>query len=216
MTVVAIDGPAGAGKSTVAREVARALGYRYLDSGAMYRAVALQAIERSVDVADHEGLATLAHAARIELDDDKVLLDGTDVTERIRDGDVTSAVSKVSAHPHVRAALVDTQRAVGEKGNVVVEGRDIGSAVFPDADVKVFLTASLDERARRRAVQRGAATDDGTIERVAADIAARDAADSGRAVSPLVQAPDAVVVDSTGRPIEDVVAEIVALVRSRT
>ena len=213
---MAIDGPAGAGKSTVARAVARALGYRYLDSGAMYRAVALRALEKGVDVDDHEGLAELAHAARIELGEERVLLDAQDVTERIRDGDVTSAVSKVAAHPQVRAALVDTQRALGTGGNVVVEGRDIGSAVFPDADVKIFLTASLEERAARRALQRGLTTDRETIARVAADIAARDAADSSRATSPLVQAPDAVVVDTTGRPVEAVVEEIVGLVRSRT
>jgi CMP/dCMP kinase len=204
MTVIAIDGPAGAGKSTVARAVADRLGLKYVDTGAMYRALALAALERGVS--DPEGLERIARSVDLEADGERVLLDGVDVTRRIRDADVTAEVSKVAAHPGLRAALVPLQRTVAARGNVVMEGRDIGTAVLPDAPVKIFLTASLEERARRRAAETGA-----TVEDVMAQIAARDRADAERSTSPLVKADDAIEIDTTGRSIEEIVEEVAAL-----
>ena len=215
MTVVAIDGPAGAGKSTVARKVAETLGFRYLDTGAMYRAIALAALQRSVPVDDEAALGELASTVALDIDDSSVFLEGADVTSRIRDSDVTRAVSSVSAHPAVRRAMVSQQRAAAARADVVIEGRDIGSVVFPDAEVKVFLTASLDERAKRRSVQAGVPTDDDTLEHVRTRIAERDDADSSRAHSPLKRADDAEEVDTTGLDIDEVVSVIVELVRRR-
>jgi len=206
MTAIAIDGPAGAGKSTVARAVAARLGYRYVDTGAMYRALALAAIERGVD--DSPALADLASSIVLGSRDGRTLLDGADVTERIRAADVTAKVSTVAAHPEVRTALVAHQRRVAAAENVVMEGRDIGSAVLPDAPLKVFLSASLEERARRRALETGEASED-----VKAAIEERDLADSRRAASPLIRADDAVHIDTTGRTIDEVVDEIVELAR---
>ncbi|MBV9410769.1 MAG: (d)CMP kinase [Acidimicrobiia bacterium] len=207
MPVVAIDGPAGSGKSTVARAVAKRLGLAYLDTGAMYRSVAFAAIEHGVDPTDGEELAKLASGLDIELGD-RVLVDGVDATAAIRGTEVTAIVSTVSAHPPVRAELVRRQqRWATEHGGGVAEGRDIGTVVFPAADVKVFLTASEGERARRR--QRDDQAPD--VKAVAADLARRDALDSNRAVSPLRPADDAVVVDTTGRTVEDVVDEVVGL-----
>ena len=206
MTAIAIDGPAGAGKSTVARAVAARLGYRYVDTGAMYRALALAAIERGVD--DSPALADLASSIVLGSRDGRTLLDGADVTERIRAADVTAKVSTVAAHPEVRTALVAHQRRVAAAENVVMEGRDIGSAVLPDAPLKVFLSASLEERARRRALEMGEASED-----VKAAIGERDLADSRRAASPLIRADDAVHIDTTGRTIDEVVDEIVELAR---
>jgi cytidylate kinase len=213
MTVIAIDGPAGAGKSTVARAVATALGYDYLDTGAMYRVVALAALESDVDPNDGDRLRDLARSLEIVATPERVTMDGRDVTARIRDADVTEIAPAISARPEVREALVTLQRDAAAGGDVVVEGRDIGSAALPDAELKVFLTASLDERARRRVRQHGLAEDRDTIERYRLSIDARDATDSSRASSPLVRAPDAVVIDSTGRTLEGVVDEIVALAR---
>jgi cytidylate kinase len=207
MPLVAIDGPAGSGKSTVARAVAARLGVSYLDTGAMYRSVALASLRRQVDPADGEALARLATNLEIEVDD-KVLVDGTDATAEIRGPEVTAVVSTVSAHPEVRAELVRRQRAWAEKHNGgVVEGRDIGSVVFPGADVKVFLTASEAERARRR--QRDESAPD--VDVVAASLARRDKLDSSRTASPLRPADDAVVIDTTARTVEDVVDEVVGL-----
>ena len=211
MTVVALDGPAGAGKSTVARAVADALDFEYLDTGAMYRAVALAALEHRIAKNDEAALAKLARAIDIEIDGGRILLNGADVSERIRRPDVTDAVSAVSAHPGVRDAMVELQRVIGTGKDVVVEGRDIGTTVFPRAEVKIFLTASLEERARRRCLQDGLPCDDETIERVKASIAARDRADSARESSPLRRARDAHEIDTSGRSIDDVVSEIVAL-----
>jgi cytidylate kinase len=213
--IVAIDGPAGAGKSSVARAVASSLGFAYFDTGALYRAVSLAALERGVDVADDPALGRLARAVKVEMEDGRVLLDGTDVTARIRDRDVTDAVSAVSAVPGVRAGLAELQREAAAKGNLVIEGRDIGTEVVPDADLKVFLTASLEERARRRCRQLGVAPDPHVLEETRKSIAARDELDSTRAVSPLTQASDAVVVDSTEMALEEVVGHIVALVEGR-
>lgn len=210
MTLVAIDGPAGAGKSTVARAVADRLGFAYLDTGAMYRAVALAAIERGVDPMDPDAVAAVARRTTLTWDGDAVLLEGRAVGDRIRAADVTAVVSAVAAVPAVRAVLVAAQRAFAAGRDAVVEGRDIGTVVFPDADVKVFLTASPAERALRRARQEESLHAD--IAAIEADIARRDEADAGRATSPFARASDAVVVESTGRPVGDVVTEIVALV----
>ena len=207
-TVVAIDGPAGSGKSTVARGVAAALGLHTLDTGAMYRAVTLRAERVGVDANDGAGLGAVAEKMALEMGE-RVVLDGDDVTEEIRSAAVDAEVSIVAAHPEVRRELVRRQRAWAEAvGVAVMEGRDIGSVVLPDAKVKVYLTASAAERARRRATERGEGADhDGH----AASIAARDEIDSGRADSPLVVAEGAVVIDSTDKSVDDVVDEILAL-----
>jgi len=197
--LVAIDGPAGAGKSTVARAVARALGATYLDSGAMYRCVALAGLR---GVADPTGV-------EIELGD-RVLLDGEDVTDAIRTPQVTAEASRISADPAVREALVAKQRALLAEGDWVAEGRDIGTVVAPGAEVKVWLTAADDERARRRATQLGADLDE-----VLRDQRERDERDRTRRFSPMTKAPDAVEVDTTGLGVEEVVEAIVSLARAR-
>ncbi|HET9731854.1 MAG TPA: (d)CMP kinase [Acidimicrobiales bacterium] len=205
--VVAIDGPSGSGKSTVARRVAEALGVRHLDTGAMYRAVTWAALRDGVDPGDGPELGRLAAGLRLQVDD-RVVVDGVDVTDAIRAADVTATVSAVSAHPQVREVMVERQRQwVGQGAGAVVEGRDIASVVLPQADAKAFLTASEEERARRRAAQTGAPA----VAQVAADLARRDGLDSARAVSPLVVAPGAVVIDTTGRSIDEVVAEVLEL-----
>jgi cytidylate kinase len=209
MRIVAIDGPSGSGKSTVARGVAARLGLEVLDTGAMYRALTLAVLEAGIDPTDGDACARCARELPLEVGT-RTLLDGRDVSDAIRGPAVTAAVSTVSAHPGVREVLVDRQRAwVAEHGGGVVEGRDIGTVVFPDARMKVFLTASGEERARRR--QRDEIAADRTVEvdSVEADLARRDALDSNRVVSPLKTAPDALVVDTTGRDVDDVVAEIV-------
>jgi len=207
--VIAIDGPSGSGKSTVARGVAVRLGLEVLDTGAMYRAVTLAALERRVDLHDGVACEMVAKAAEIVVDG-TVQLDGRDVSAAIRGPEVTAAVSTVSAHPGVRAVLVARQREwVETHGGGVVEGRDIGTVVFPEAPVKVFLTASEGTRAVRRARDEADAARDITIDDVAADLARRDALDSNRATSPLAIADDALVVDNTTRGVDDVVDEIV-------
>jgi len=200
--VVAIDGPAGAGKSTVARLLAERLGFRYLDSGAMYRAAALAALE------DGGEPAAAAAAADIQLGE-RVLLDGRDVTEAIRQPEVTEASSRIAKDPDVRAALVQKQRELIGDGDWVAEGRDIGTVVAPDAPLKIFLTASPEQRAQRRAHDLGGA--DWRV--VLRDQTLRDAQDIERAHSPLRPAPDAIELDTTDRPDEDVVAQIAGLVR---
>ena len=197
------------------RAVAQALGWTYLDTGAMYRAVSLAALTRDVDVADGEALGRLAASLSLELTGDRVLLDGIDVTERIRAEDVTRTVSRVSAHPEVRAVLVAHQRALAARGCVVIEGRDIGTTVAPDAPLKVFLTASLDARAKRRARDMAHEGEEPPLEAVAATLEARDASDASRAASPLARPPDALLIDSTGLSLEEVVDRIVTLVRQR-
>jgi cytidylate kinase len=199
--VVAIDGPAGAGKSSVARALADALGFTYLDSGAMYRAVGLMTLR-------HGGAAS-EQAWRLELDmGERVIANGEDVTEAIRTPEVSEAASRVATNDAVRAALVEKQRDLLANGDWVAEGRDIGTVVAPDAAVKVFLTATPEERARRRAVELGA-----DLETVRRDQALRDAQDETRQHSPLVVAPGAIQLDTTGLSLDEVVARIVALVR---
>lgn len=198
--VVAIDGPAGAGKSTVARAVAKELGFTYLDSGAMYRAVALAGMRRGVPPTE---IATLVH---IDLSDG-VMLDGEDVSDLIRTLEVSEAASRAAAEPVVRAAMVEEQRRLLSSGDWVAEGRDIGTVVAPDAELKIFLTASADERARRRAAESG-----GYHAAVLSEQTERDERDMTRSASPLQAAPDAVVLDTTGMALDEVVERVVALV----
>ncbi len=212
MTVVAIDGPAGAGKSTIAKLLADKLSYRYVDTGAIYRAVALVALLAGVDLDDAAAVGTIAAGCDIRTSAGTVTLDGDDVTTRIRAADVTRAVSRVAAHPSVREALIGIQRGEAARGDVVMEGRDIGSVVVPDAEVKVFLTASVEERARRRWEQDGR---HGEIADIEAAIVERDARDSQRSSAPLVIPEGAVEVDTTGRTISEVVDEIAVLVEPR-
>jgi len=204
VTVIAIDGPAGAGKSTVARAVARELGFTYLDSGAMYRAVALAALERG------RPAAAVAPELRIELGD-RVRVDGQDVTDALRTPEVSEAASVAAAEPSVREAMVAEQRRLLAGGDWVAEGRDIGTVVAPDADVKVFLTASSDARARRRADELGA-----DAAQVLAEQTIRDERDTSREHSPLQAAPDAETIDTTDLTVDEVVERIVNLTRERT
>lgn len=215
--VIAIDGPSGSGKSTVAKGVARALGLHTLDTGAMYRTVTLAALESGIPLADADALADIARRAVVELDNGLVRLDGRDVHDTIRGPEVTAAVSAVSAHPAVRAVLVDRQRAwIAEHEGGVVEGRDIGTVVFPSAPVKVFITATDAERARRRGLDEAAAARNTNVEQLRVAMAERDRADAslGRALRPEQAAPDALVIDTTDRDADDVVAEIVARVEA--
>jgi cytidylate kinase len=210
--VIAIDGPAGAGKSTIARRLAARLGFTYIDSGAMYRAVAWWALRQNLVPSDMHHMEQLALAAGIALEGDgaRVLLDGEDITEAIRGPEVSKAASLVATIPGVRRALVEKQRAIGAQNNVVMEGRDIGSVVFPNADLKIFLDADVQERARRRAVEVN-----GDPDAISRQLRERDERDRTRVEAPLTQAPDAVYVDSTGLSIEEVEETILRLVRAR-
>jgi cytidylate kinase len=208
--VIAIDGPAGAGKSSVARAVAAELGFTYLDSGAMYRCVGLAAIEAAVDLGDGEVLGELSRGLEISLEDGRVLLGGRDVGAAIRAPEVSAAASRVSVHPQVRAAMVARQRLLIDAGRYVAEGRDIGTVVSPGAQLKVFLTASDEERARRRAAQSGE-----DFDAVLAAQRRRDARDTEREHGALRAAEDAVELDTTGFALEEVVARVVDLARER-
>jgi cytidylate kinase len=215
--VVAIDGPAGSGKSTIARRLAARLGFLYIDSGAMYRAVGLWALRAGVELTDMHRLEQLARAARIELEPggSLVLLNGEDVTEAIRTPEVADAASRVSTVPGVRRALVEQQRSMSEQTSVVMEGRDIGTVVFPDAGIKIFLDADPSERAERRlreAAEKGQAVDRDETNR---QIRERDQRDRTRAEAPLIQAPDAIYVDSTGLTIDQVEEAILKIIRAR-
>jgi CMP/dCMP kinase len=224
--IIAIDGPSGSGKSTLARGVARALGLRYLDTGAMYRALTFWMLEHGVDVNDATAVATRSNDAAIipftDPDSEGISIDGKMVIEEIRSAAVTQSVSAVSAVPAVRSRLVQLQRDLAASGGMVMEGRDIGSVVLPDADLKIFLTADSRVRAERRSDQNAEMANEGDVSKVLtdvhdnlADLARRDELDSSRAVSPLVQAPDAVAIDSTHAAPEVIVDEVLELLRER-
>ncbi len=220
--IIAIDGPSGAGKSTVAKAAAKALGFNCLDTGAMYRSIAWYALEHGIALEDEAALGEVASTKDItfgHVEGDpvprRVFIDGVEVTDAIREARIDRAVSAASAHPAVREALVDQQRRIGRAGDYVVEGRDIGTVVFPEAAVKVFLTASDEERARRRVLQnekRGVGSVD--FDEVLDDIRKRDEVDSSRAASPLVPADDAVMLDSTGFSADEIIERIVGLARA--
>jgi cytidylate kinase len=215
--VVAIDGPAGAGKSTIARRVASRLGFVYIDTGAMYRAVGLWALRTGVDLEDMHRLEQLASAARIEFapGSGRIFLNGEDVTDAIRTPEVASAASRISVYGGVRRAMVAEQQRIGRQTNVVMEGRDIGTVVFPDADVKIFLDAAPQVRAERRLRELRERGQPADAAQVAAELEERDLRDRNRAESPLVQAPDAVYLDTTGLSIEEVEEAVLKLVRER-
>ena len=217
--IIAIDGPVGSGKSTVARRVAAMLGYTHLDSGAMYRAVGLKALRAGVPLDSAERLAEIAETARIDLVPQdgrlRVLLDGEDVTEAIRTHEVADAASVAAAVPGVRHPMVAEQRRAGARGGVVMEGRDIGSVVFPDADLKIFLDASPEVRAARRQREYEEKGEPMEFENVLAEVLARDRRDREREMSPLVRAADAVVVDNTAMDAEETARVIVLLAREK-
>ena len=211
MGILAIDGPAGAGKSSVAKALAQRLGYRYVNTGAIYRTIALFAIRNNLD--DEDQIAQAAVELEMSFEGDNVRLSGEDVSDAIREPDVALVASKVSVLPKVRSSLLELQRrlAVGAKVGAVLEGRDIGTVVFPDAETKVFLTASAETRAKRRTQQIEDKGGVASYEKILSEIRERDDRDSARAVAPLRPAEDAVVVDSDGKTFEEVVAEIAAL-----
>lgn len=218
--IIAIDGPAGAGKSSVARKLARQLDYLFINTGAMYRAVAWKAQQSGIPLDDIERIGRLARESRIELtgpvDSTRVLVDGEDITESITSPQVSQAASVVSAIPAVRRALVARQQQMGNEGGVVMEGRDIGTMVFPDADIKIYLDASSEARSRRRFDEdtaRGIAV--ASIERMRSEIEERDLRDKSRDDSPLLQAEDAIYIDSSGLSIEEVVVRILGAVSSK-
>ena len=219
--VVAVDGPAGTGKSSVSRGLAHALRARYLDTGAMYRIVTLAVLRAGIDLTDQDAVAAVASTTKLSVgfdpDEDRSYLDGEDVSSEIRGDQVTQAVSAVSSVPAVRTRLVDLQRTLaGGPGSVVVEGRDIGTVVLPDADVKIYLTASAETRARRRNDQNVAAGFIDDYETVLADVRRRDHLDSTRAVSPLRAASDAVVVDTSEMTESEVIAHLLQLIKQRS
>ena len=213
--VIAIDGPSGVGKGTVARAIARELGYRHVDSGAMYRAVGWQAIRYGLRLEDEAAVAALAERARIEVSSSRVTIDGIDVTRAVRTPEIDRAAAGVARLPRVRSVLVAQQRQMGIDGGIVMEGRDIGTVVFPDADVKLYLDASPEERARRRASDPAHTGVPAAVSDVATLLTQRDEIDRTRSASPLYIAPDAIVVDTTAKDVETVVAEILTLVRAK-
>jgi len=213
--VVAIDGPSGAGKGTVARAVASALGYRHIDSGAMYRAVGWKALRAGVPLDNEDAVTALAARAHIEVATASVRIDGDEVTREIRTPEIDRAAASVARLPRVRAVLVERQRQMGVDGGIVMEGRDIGTVVFPQADVKVYLDASAEERARRRANDPAHSGVPANVAAVQTLLTERDRADSTRQASPLYAAADAVVIDTTAKPIEAVVKNVLEIVKMK-
>jgi cytidylate kinase len=213
--VIAIDGPSGAGKGTVAQAIARELGYRHVDSGAMYRAVGWKAVDTGIALDDEAALEAVARGSRIEISESRVAIDDADVTRAIRTPEIDRAAAAVARLPKVRAVLVQRQREMGAGGAIVMEGRDIGTVVFPAADVKIYLDASPDERARRRANDPAHAGQPAAVSDVAKMMTERDRSDATRTASPLYAAADAIVVDTTGKAVEEVVEEVMRAVKHR-
>jgi cytidylate kinase len=213
--IIAIDGPSGAGKGTVAREVAARLGYAHVDSGAMYRAVAWQAREDGVELDDEPRVAELATRSAIEVSGSRVTINGVDVTRAIRTPEIDGAAARVARLASVRAALVARQRSLDRGTGLVMEGRDIGTVVFPTADVKIYLDASAEERARRRAADPAHSGGPAAVSDVAVLLTERDRLDSTRATSPLYMATDATPIDTTGRTVAEVVADVMAAIERR-
>lgn len=218
-TAIAIDGPAAAGKSTVAKKIANKLNYIYIDTGAMYRAITLKAIEQKVDINDEEALYQLLLETKIKLiqsnQEQRVMLDGHDVTGKIRNEAVTNRVSAVAKHRLVRQVMVDRQRELAKESNVVMDGRDIGSHVIPEAEVKIFLIASVDERAERRCKENMKKGYQTNLEQLKKEIAARDKHDMEREVSPLIKAEDAIELDTTSLGIDQVVEKILNIIECK-
>ena len=214
--MIAIDGPSGVGKGTVARAIADAFGYRHVDTGAMYRALAWRVIDLGIDLENEAAVSALASRADIVVANGQVAVDGVDVTSAIRTPQIDRAVTSVARMSSVRELFVARQRALGRDGGIVMEGRDIGTVVFPDADVKIYLDASPEERARRRAADPAHGGRGEALATVASAMADRDRIDSTRAASPLMIAPDAVVVDTSGLAVPDVVAKVRAIIGGST
>jgi cytidylate kinase len=214
--IIAIDGPSGAGKGTIARAVAARLGYRHVDTGAMYRAVAWKAVRAGLELRDEAAVSALTERAVFDLGDGRIAIDGEDVSQAIRTPAIDASAAAVARLPAVRRVLVARQRDLGRDAGIVMEGRDIGTVVFPDADVKIYLDASPEERARRRAADPAhtIAATSGLAE-VATALAERDKSDSTRAVSPLAMAGDAILIETTGLPIDTVVERVLAIVADR-
>jgi cytidylate kinase len=213
--IIAIDGPSGAGKGTVARAVARELGYRHIDSGAMYRAIGWKALREGVPLDDETSVARLADRADIRIAAGAITIDGADVTRAIRTPEIDRAAAAVARLPAVRAVLVERQRALGQRGGIVMEGRDIGTVVFPDAPVKIYLDAEPAERARRRALDPAHSGLPAAVADVASALTARDEIDRTRKASPLYAAADAIVVDTTGKAVEEVVRTVMTVIQQK-
>jgi len=217
--IIAIDGPSGSGKSTTARLVAQKLGFIFLDTGAMYRSVTLLALEKGIRPDDSQMLGRLAESLNIHFEDDgrsqRVFINGRDITNEIRDSRITSAVSEISAHPEVRKHMVALQKEIGRRNNIVAEGRDMTSVVFPDATLKVYLDADIEERARRRMLDYKGMGKETTLEEQIRDLRVRDGYDSRRKISPLTRTSDSIQVDTTNLTIEDQVNRIVELFKER-
>jgi cytidylate kinase len=213
--IVAIDGPSGVGKGTVSRALARALGYTHVDTGAMYRAVGWAALQRGLPLTDEAAVSALAAALQLAVENGRVLVNGADITRAVRTPEIDKAATAVARMPSVREILVERQRALARGRGVVMEGRDIGTVVFPGADVKIYLDASPEERARRRAADPAHGGGPQELAAVATALAARDKIDTTRAVSPLMVAPDAIVVDTTDIPVDAVVDRVMEIVEKK-